>query len=154
MIITDSRGSEAAWGSKKTTQCVVFPRTWPSRCETACPYGVWHNFIYYIVDIVAEMFDILISFARAPNGSPYGLFALISLCRGGHWPSVIHVFKFWFVGELLAPHQAIKKFLTNFFQKVGGVQGRGALGSAFLFGNFFFALAVSKKKWMKDKQSV
>ena len=49
---------------------------------------------------------------------------------------------------------ALRDCFVHLFQKwcpthSGAGQGRVALGSAFLFGNFFFALVLSKKKWVK-----
>jgi hypothetical protein len=45
--------------------------------------------------------------------------------------------------------------LTNFFKSglstsSGGGTGRAALYTPFLFGNFFFAALVPKKKWVND----
>ena len=59
-----------------------------------------------------------------------------------------HTFREWFVTHYVRTH--FTRMFRPPFQRWRGY-GRGALYSAFLFGNFFFALMVSKKKWTKDE---
>ena len=54
-VCTGRRGNEVARAQWITTQCVVRTRVWPSRSETADPYGVWCNFLRHNRHIANEM---------------------------------------------------------------------------------------------------